>query len=264
MYTILFRLGIKNNNMQKISIITVCFNAANGIERTIRSVISQSFINKEYIIIDGGSSDNTLNIISKYRNGVTKLISEKDNGIYDAMNKGIKYANGEWVIFMNAGDTFASPHVLSEILETDIPQNVDFIYSDTYIKSSNNEWIVCPMNFEKGALIHQCVIYKKKLHQSIGYYIVTPKLIISDYLFFIQVPRESVMKTSHIIAKYEGGGASSKFPAKTYALCADVVFRRRSFSELLILVFFKKLGDFIPPSFKYKIKKYVWRNGEKK
>lgn len=246
--------------MQKISIITVCFNAANGIERTIRSVISQSFINKEYIIIDGGSSDNTLNIISKYRNGVTTLISEKDNGIYDAMNKGIKYANGEWVIFMNAGDTFASPHVLSEILETDIPQNVDFIYSDTYIKSSNNEWIVCPMNFEKGALIHQCVIYKKSLHQSIGNYIVTKKLIISDYLFFIQVPNEAVIKTNVIIAKYEGGGASGQFPARTYALCADVVFRRISFKTMIFRTICQSISDLLPVKLKFRIKKYFFNH----
>ena len=247
----------------KLSIITVCYNAENEIARTIESVLKQTFNDFEYIIVDGASTDSTLNIVNSYKSSIQQIISEPDKGIYDAMNKGIKMANGEWVIMMNAGDQFASNTVLDEIFSSYIPDSIDFIYSDVLVKNRNH-WNICPMDFDNGGLNHQCVIYRKKLHQSIGYYIVTPKLIISDYLFFIQVPRESVMKTSHIIAKYEGGGASSKFPARTYALCADVVFRRRSFSELLILVFLKKLGDFIPPSFKYKIKKYVWRNGEKK
>lgn len=247
----------------KLSIITVCYNAENEIARTIESVLKQTFNDFEYIIVDGSSTDSTLNIVNNYKSSIQQIISEPDKGIYDAMNKGIKMANGEWVIMMNAGDQFASNTVLDEIFSSYIPDSIDFIYSDVLVKNRNH-WNICPMDFDNGGLNHQCVIYRKKLHQSIGYYIVTPKLIISDYLFFIQVPRESVMKTCHIIAKYEGGGASSKFPAKTYALCADVVFRRRSFSELLILVFLKKLGDFIPPSFKYKIKKYVWRNGEKK
>lgn len=247
----------------KLSIITVCYNAENDIARTIESVLKQTFNDFEYIIVDGSSTDSTLNIVNSYKSSIQQIISEPDKGIYDAMNKGIKMANGEWVIMMNAGDQFASNTVLDEIFSSYIPDSIDFIYSDVLVKN-RNLWNICPMDFDNGGLNHQCVIYRKKLHQSIGYYIVTPKLIISDYLFFIQVPRESVMKTCHIIAKYEGGGASCKFPAKTYALCADVVFRRRSFSELLILVFLKKLGDFIPPSFKYKIKKYVWRNGEKK
>lgn len=247
----------------KLSIITVCYNAENEIARTIESVLKQTFNDFEYIIVDGSSTDSTLNIVNSYKSSIQQIISEPDKGIYDAMNKGIKMANGEWVIMMNAGDQFASNTVLDEIFSSYIPDSIDFIYSDVLVKN-RNLWNICPMDFDNGGLNHQCVIYRKKLHQSIGYYIVTPKLIISDYLFFIQVPRESVMKTCHIITKYEGGGASSKFPAKTYALCADVVFRRRSFSELLILVFLKKLGDFIPPSFKYKIKKYVWRNGEKK
>lgn len=247
----------------KLSIITVCYNAENEIIRTIESVLKQTFSDFEYIIVDGSSTDSTLNIVNNYKSSIQQIISEPDKGIYDAMNKGIKMANGEWVIMMNAGDQFASNTILDEIFSSDIPNSIDFVYSDVFVKN-RNLWNICPMDFDKGGLNHQCVIYRKKLHQSIGYYIVTPKLIISDYLFFLQVPRESVMKTSHIIAKYEGGGASSKFPARTYALCADVVFRRRSFSELLILLFLQKIGDFIPSSLKYKIKKHIWKNGEKK
>lgn len=247
--------------MNKVSVITVCYNAEKEIERTIKSVLSQTYTNLEYIIVDGNSSDKTMEIVLHYSENITKIVSEPDKGIYDAMNKGIKMANGEWVIMMNAGDEFASNSVLDKIFQGTIPEYVKFIYSDTYIRNGSS-WVICPMNFDKGGLNHQCVIYKKELHSEIGYYIVTPKLIISDYLFFIQVPRECVMKSNTIIAKYEGGGASSKFPARTFALCADVVFRRRSFSNMISAKITQAIGDLIPLSLKFYLKKHILGYGK--
>ena len=241
-----------------ITVITVCYNAELEIERTINSVLNQTYENIEYIIVDGGSTDLTINIIDKYRSRISNIISEPDKGIYDAMNKGIRNANGDWVIMMNAGDMFSSDDVIESIFSQAIPPNIEFIYSDMY-RRNGNFWIQCPMNFSKGAINHQCVIYKKKLHDVIGYYIVTPKLIISDYLFFIQVPENVVMKTDVIIAKYEGGGVSSKFPARTFALCADVVFRRRTYSNMLINKFAQYIGDFLPLSMKYFFKRIMFK-----
>ena len=88
----------------KISIVTVCLNSENTIEKTIQSVIGQSYSNIEYIIIDGGSKDNTLNIINKYKYRVSVIISEKDMGIYDAFNKGLKIYNGDLIGFVNSDD----------------------------------------------------------------------------------------------------------------------------------------------------------------
>ena len=242
--------------MEKISIITVCYNAEYEIERTILSVVNQTYVNKEYIVIDGCSKDGTIRIIDKYSNVIQTLVSEPDKGIYDAMNKGINMATGEWLIFMNAGDEFASPSVLERIFSNSVRPDTRFIYSDVLMKNGNH-YDICPMDFKSGALNHQCVIYKKNLHDEIGSYIVTPRLIISDYLFFIQVPESSVQKTSVIIAKYDGGGASSTFPARTYALCADVVFRRRTFTNMLFFKMIQSIGDVFPNSFKYKIKKLM-------
>ena len=92
-------------NRPTISIITVSYNSKNVIEETILSVINQTYEKIEYIIIDGGSTDGTIDIIKKYENQITHWISEPDFGIYDAMNKGIGLANGNWVNFMNCGDT---------------------------------------------------------------------------------------------------------------------------------------------------------------
>lgn len=94
---------------------TVCYNAVTEIERTIQSVIGQSYPNIEYIIIDGGSKDGTVDLIRKYADKLAYWISEPDKGIYDAMNKGIAVSTGDWICFLNAGDWFAGTRVLAEV-----------------------------------------------------------------------------------------------------------------------------------------------------
>jgi glycosyltransferase involved in cell wall biosynthesis len=93
-----------NHNMPVVSIITSCLNSENMIERTIQSVIDQTYPNIEYIIIDGGSTDRTLDIIKKYEDNIEKWISEPDSGVYDGMNKGILCSTGEILYFLNSGD----------------------------------------------------------------------------------------------------------------------------------------------------------------
>ena len=90
--------------MPKISVITVCYNASTTIQETIESVLGQDYSDYEYIIIDGKSSDNTLEVINTYKSNAIKLISEPDSGVYDAMNKGLKIASGDWIYYLNAGD----------------------------------------------------------------------------------------------------------------------------------------------------------------
>ncbi len=102
--------------MNKISIITISFNAVNEIEKTILSVINQTYNNIEYIVIDGGSTDGTVNIIHKYLNRIAYFKSEPDKGIYDAMNKGIRVATGKWINFMNAGDYFFKNNTIEELM----------------------------------------------------------------------------------------------------------------------------------------------------
>lgn len=101
----------------KISVITVCYNSEKTIERTIRSVLEQTHSDIEYIIIDGGSKDSTLEIIAKYKDRIAQVISEKDKGIYDAMNKGISLSHGEFLHFLNSDDWFHSPQVINELVK---------------------------------------------------------------------------------------------------------------------------------------------------
>lgn len=115
----------------KISIITVSYNGKDFIEKTIKSVLSQKYSNFEYIIIDGGSTDGTLDIIRKYSKHLAFWISEPDGGIYDAMNKGLEHVSGEWVNFMNVGDEFVNDRTLVNVFSRELPSDVKVVYGNT-------------------------------------------------------------------------------------------------------------------------------------
>lgn len=101
----------------KVSIVTVSYNAVNSIERTINSVIQQDYTNWEYIIVDGGSNDGTLDIINKYKGSIKTIISEQDRGVYDAMNKALYHLDSDWVLFLNAGDVLYDHQTLKNIFD---------------------------------------------------------------------------------------------------------------------------------------------------
>jgi len=119
----------------KIFIITICYNRAFDIEKTIKSVVNQTFEDIQYIIIDGGSTDGTLDIINKYIHKIDTIISEKDHGVYDAMNKGLALAKGEYVLFMNGGDSLYDSNVFAEIFST--VNKPDLIYGECMLVDKN-------------------------------------------------------------------------------------------------------------------------------
>lgn len=113
----------------KVSVVTVVYNAVDTIESTLLSVLMQDYDNVEYVVIDGGSTDGTLEIIDRYRERISYMVSERDGGIYEAMNKGVRAATGKWIGVMNAGDVFSSDDVLSRIFAGDEDyEGVDVIY----------------------------------------------------------------------------------------------------------------------------------------
>lgn len=136
--------------MRKIfSIITVVFNGENNIEKTLKSVLDQDNSLFQYIVIDGKSEDKTMEIVRKYKS-IDIVISDKDNGVYDAMNKGIELASGEWILFMNSGDTFVNKSTLKEVYKF-IDDKSEIIYGDTigiiskkkcYLKANSLESII--------------------------------------------------------------------------------------------------------------------------
>ncbi|HJD93507.1 MAG TPA: glycosyltransferase [Bacteroides togonis] len=121
-----------NHPTPKFSVITVCYNAEATIEDTIQSVISQTYHHVEYIIVDGASKDRTMDIVNRYREHIAIVVSERDKGLYDAMNKGIGLATGDYLCFLNAGDSFHEDDTLQQMVHSiHTPQLPDVLYGET-------------------------------------------------------------------------------------------------------------------------------------
>lgn len=171
--------------MPIISIITVSFNAEKTIRKTIESVINQTYKNIEYIIIDGESKDNTVNIIKEFNKSINYWCSEKDYGIYDAMNKGLKIANGDFVIFLGADDIFFSDTTLEDIIEKLDDKYV--CYGDSYITQIRK---IYWGKFNKykisiGNICHQAIFYPKKIYKNKEYQLKYK--IYADYVYNIEI-----------------------------------------------------------------------------
>lgn len=200
----------------KISIITVVYNGHSLIERTINSVIAQSYMNIEYIIIDGGSSDGTLEIAERYQSKIAVILSGKDNGIYDAMNKGLKIASGEYVLFLNAGDELFADQILENIFALGA---ADVYYGNTAVVSENGRIfgdrrlsppeLLTWKSLQYGMCVsHQSFIAKRSLCQSydLNY------SISADIDWVIEVLKKSkvIINTHSYISRFLEGGASNK------------------------------------------------------
>ena len=192
-----------------ISVVTVVFNAAETIEETVQSVLNQNFDNFEYLIVDGASSDGTLEKIEKYRNRLT-LISEYDTGIYDAMNKAVKLTKGSYVYFIGADDIFKSANVLREVAEKLKSRNTVY-YGDVLFKHKGN---VYDGNFGKVKLAtrnicHQSIFYPADVF--LEYFFDTEYRIFADYYLNILLFYRSAFSFQYIdlvIAVYNDKGQS--------------------------------------------------------
>ena len=198
-----------------LSVITVVYNNAADIERTLLSVINQTYPNIEYIVIDGASTDGTLQIIEKYTNKIAKLISEPDKGIYDAMNKGLALATGDYVIFMNSADEFYSAETVANVFAA--APDADIYYGETEMIGANNESLgqrrhKAPENFtwrdfKYGMSIsHQAIYIKRSLVKSYD-----PKYQLSadiDWILYAAKKAKTIVNVHQYVAKYKVGGMS--------------------------------------------------------
>ena len=165
----------------KFSIVTVTYNAEKVLEDTIQSVIAQTYKGIEYIIVDGASTDGTMSLIQKYRNHIHQVISEPDKGLYDAMNKGLQMATGDYVCFLNAGDTFHADNTLLQMTHTlNTPQLPDVLYGETAIVDSEGHFLhmrrlsapeaLTWKSFKQGMLVcHQAFFARRELASTTPY-----------------------------------------------------------------------------------------------
>lgn len=206
----------------KVSIITVTYNSENTIEDTIKSVINQTYDNIEYIIIDGGSRDGTLRIISKYEDRIAKVISEPDNGIYDAMNKGIKLASGDVVGLINSDDFYASRDIIDLVIKKFREKEVDTVYGDLiYIDFDNPDKVVRYWKagrFRRGIFRegwhppHPTFFVKRKIYEKYGFFRTELK-IAADYelmLRFLEKYEVSTYYIPKVMVKMRVGGKSNR------------------------------------------------------
>lgn len=206
---------IKKSTIPLISIITITYNDKEGLESTFKSVFNQTWKEFEYVVIDGGSTDGSVDVIKDFEKEIDYWISEPDKGIYNAMNKGIKVANGEYLLFLNSGDCFYDYSVLKE--NNKFIKNKDFIYFNLFVASMfpyvNNypEHITFLFFFQK-TLSQQSTFIKRDLFEKIGYYDEN-LWIQSDWKFFMLAIIKyncSYKKVNTILSVFNSGGISSK------------------------------------------------------
>lgn len=205
-----------------ISIITVCFNSARLLQRTIKSVRNQTYTEIEYIVIDGASKDNTLQLIKENQDIINLWRSEPDSGLYFAMNKGLDLASGDYVIFINAGDMFYSHDTLEKIFENH-QDDVDIYYGDTMILAENlkelgSRRLSPPKHLTKNSfrwgmtVCHQSIFIKR----SIAPKYKTEYRITADYDWVLTSIENAkkIVNTKIYISKFLSGGLSSKHVVK--------------------------------------------------
>jgi glycosyltransferase involved in cell wall biosynthesis len=201
----------------KLSVITIVYNNVRDIERTMLSVLGQTYTNIEYIIVDGLSNDGTLQVINKYHGRISKLISEKDNGIYDAMNKGLAVATGDYVIFMNSGDEFYAADTVAKVFAT--ADDADIYYGETEMIDDNGQSLgqrrhQAPAaftwrDFKYGMSIsHQAIYIRRTLTEPYD----NRYQLSADIDWIIRAAKKAgkIVNVNQYVAKYLVGGMSKK------------------------------------------------------
>jgi len=219
----------------KVSIITVSFNSAKTIADTIDSVLSQDFPEIEYIIVDGGSTDGTVDIIRQNENRISQWISEKDQGMYDAMNKGIAMATGDVIGILNSDDVYMNTHVISDLMRLMQSQNTEVVFADLILVDSSNQNKVIryydsgrfhPSKFKFGWMpAHPTVFVKRELYQRVGKFSTTYQ-IAADYEMLIRmlaIEKASYAYFPKPVVRMRAGGASTSGISRNWILNQEII-----------------------------------------
>jgi len=238
-----------------ISVITVVLNDKNNIENTIKSVISQTYTDIEYIIIDGGSTDGTVEIINRYLERISTFITEPDKGLYDAMNKGTNLATGEWISYMNSGDQFNNKNVLHKIFvdNNDVISNKDVIYSDVITDFKTKRKIRKARNidlFWRGLpFSHQAVLVKTKISKNRYFDLKYVTIADYDFLYAAFSQNAKFYYFNYPIAIVDATtGVSKNMKLKNHYKCFFEISKKYSSNIQIAFLFF-----YIPIEYLYAI-----------
>lgn len=220
----------------KVSIVTVSYNSAKTIKDTIESVLLQDYISIEYIIIDGGSNDSTMGIIQEYEDRIETVISESDNGIYDAMNKGIQLATGDIVGILNSDDIFENSFVISDVIKHfKSNPTVSLVFGDVVfldpINTENITRFYSSENFRRWKLRfgwmppHPATFIKKSAYEKVGNYAINYK-ISADYELFVRmlmVHKLAYYQMNKVLVRMRAGGVSTSGFKSSLLLNSEIV-----------------------------------------
>jgi len=219
----------------KVSIITVCFNSEKTIRDTIESVLSQDYSIIEYIIIDGGSTDQTMSIVKEYEGKVSIIVSEQDRGIYDAMNKGISLASGEIIGMLNSDDIYINQHAVSDLIKKMLSEGTDSVFADLVIVEPDNlnkvlryydSSYFSPGKFRFGWMpAHPTFFVKKFLYDKVGQYSLEYR-ISADYEMLIRllwVQRASYAYLNKPVVRMRYGGISTSGFSRNWLLNKEII-----------------------------------------
>lgn len=201
----------------KLTVITIVYNNVRDIERTVLSVLNQTYPNIEYLVIDGASNDGTLDILKKYEGRLAQLISEKDKGIYDAMNKGLALASGDYILFMNSGDELYASDTVENVFAS--APDADIYYGETEMYDENWKSLgqrrhkapetFCWKDFKYGMSIsHQAIYIRKSL--TVPYDLQYKLSADIDWILKAAKKAGKIINTRMYVAKYLVGGMSKK------------------------------------------------------
>lgn len=221
-----------------ISVITVCYNAAKALEKTFQSIDRQDYPNIEYIVVDGGSTDDTALLLKKYGSIIDKQVSEKDYGIYDAMNKGVSMATGEWCCFINAGDTFVDNDTISKVFSE--KRNADVIYGDVVKYDKNGNANVkkakSPRNSHRMYFCHQSAFTRTECLRNTPYDI--KHRMSADFKLYKQLWKQgcSFLQLDFPISVFDTSGVSNSQRSKGLADNISVIREVDSVADQLRLL----------------------------
>lgn len=216
----------------RISVVTIGRNDRDALATTIASVIGQTYPAIEYIVVDGASTDGSVDLIRQHASAIAHWISEPDRGIYDAINKGARLATGEWVIFMNAGDAFAEAGTVAQVFEPSIDNDISFIYGDKIVRYPDYEVLRASgpieLLWQGSQFSHQAVFIRNAYQRAHPYN--TTNRISADFELFYGAHRtgKRFLQLHRPIARVAAGGLSDRARIENIASFYRVVRRHRT------------------------------------
>lgn len=248
--------------MLKISILTVCYNSGSTIKDAIESVVAQDYPNIEYIIVDGGSKDDTISIIDTYRQHISQYVSEPDGGIYDAMNKAVKMATGDVIGLLNSDDFYEHNRVISDIVDCfDNQVDTDIVYGNiSYVNQQDVDKVVRTVKsrpyydtfFEDGEIVpHPTFFVRKLVYEQLGDYDLSFKFA-ADYEYTLRALKIHQFKAHYLnkfLVKMRMGGATTQSISNVLKVNQEILraFKKNKLKAGIFFLtkrIYKKLAQF--------------------